>query len=239
MRYYVCSDVHGFYTLFIDALKKAGYFDDTEPHKLLLLGDVMDRGKEAIEIQNFILEQMEHDTVILIRGNHEDLFVDMIELRKGRTNFVDIWNGTSDTLDQLTGNTPKVPELTEIPLYKTIIPAMRNFYETSHYIFVHGYLPGLDCSDGYMIAEDWRNASARAWSQARWVNGIDASLTACPEKTVVCGHWHSSYGHALFENKGSEFQEDADFSPYFGKNLIAIDACTAHSRIVNCLVLED
>ena len=58
-------------------------------------------------------------------------------------------------------------------------------------------------------------------------------------KTIVCGHWHCSYGHREFEGNGSEFGEDADFSPYYGKGIIVLDACTAVSGKVNVIVLED
>ena len=42
-----------------------------------------------------------------------------------------------------------------------------------------------------------------------------------------------------YEHKGTEFGEDADFSPYYGPGIIAIDACTAFSGKSNCLVIED
>ena len=51
MRYYVVSDVHGFYTPLVTALKCTGFFEDTEPHKLLVLGDLFDRGSEAVKLQ--------------------------------------------------------------------------------------------------------------------------------------------------------------------------------------------
>ena len=70
-------------------------------------------------------------------------------------------------------------------------------------------------------------------------NGIDAAQTADENKTIVCGHWHTSYGHSKYEHKGTEFGEDADFSPYYGPGIIAIDACTAFSGKSNCLVIED
>ena len=47
MRYYVISDVHGYYTQMKSALEKAGFFSDTTPHKLVMLGDLFDRGHEA------------------------------------------------------------------------------------------------------------------------------------------------------------------------------------------------
>ena len=59
------------------------------------------------------------------------------------------------------------------------------------------------------------------------------------DKTILCGHWHSSYGHSRYEHKGSEFGLDADFSPYYGPGVIALDACTAFSRKINILTLED
>ena len=44
MRYFITADVHGFYTEFHKALDEAGYFTDPEPHKLIILGDLFDRG---------------------------------------------------------------------------------------------------------------------------------------------------------------------------------------------------
>ena len=44
---------------------------------------------------------------------------------------------------------------------------------------------------------------------------------------------------AEYEGKSSEFGPDADFSPYYGPGVIALDACTAHSGRINILTLED
>ena len=77
MKYYVAADVHGFYTILHDTLEREGCFSDPEPHRLILLGDCFDRGGEAEEMQRFLLELLEKDALILIRGNHEDLFVDL------------------------------------------------------------------------------------------------------------------------------------------------------------------
>ena len=76
---------------------------------------------------------------------------------------------------------------------------------------------------------------------ARWVNGMDAAKAGIIEegKTIVCGHWHCSYGHSEYEGIGSEFGPDADFDPYYGQGIIALDACTGYSKRVNVVVLED
>lgn len=77
------------------------------------------------------------------------------------------------------------------------------------------------------------------WEAARWYNGMDAARSVTVDKTVVCGHRTASYGHCMYERKGSEFGEDADFSPYYADDIIAIDACTAVSGKMNCIVIED
>jgi len=82
MKYYIAADIHGFYTEFHKALDEAGYFTDPEPHKLIILGDIFDRGQKAVEMQEFILQFMEQDAVILVRGNHEDLYEEMITINK-------------------------------------------------------------------------------------------------------------------------------------------------------------
>lgn len=58
-------------------------------------------------------------------------------------------------------------------------------------------------------------------------------------ENTVCGHWHCSFGHANYEGDGGEFDNNPNFSPYCGKGIIALDACTPVSHKVNCMVTED
>ena len=225
------------------------FFSDTTPHKLIMLGDLFDRGHEAKQLQQFILEQMEQDKIILIRGNHEDLFVELVTTDAGMPYSYHKSNGTYDTALQLTGFDPVMASIRhydfadaakDTPFYKEIIPAMLDYFETEHYVFTHGWIPSIPNRDkSYSYISSWREADREQWNQARWFNGMDAAQTADENKTIVCGHWHTSYGHSKYEHKGTEFGEDADFSPYYGPGIIAIDACTAFSGKVNCLVIED
>ena len=154
-----------------------------------------------------------------------------------------------DTALQLTGFDPVMASIRhydfadaakDTPFYKEIIPAMLDYFETEHYVFTHGWIPSIPNRDkSYSYISSWREADREQWNQARWFNGMDAAQTADENKTIVCGHWHTSYGHSKYEHKGTEFGEDADFSPYYGPGIIAIDACTAFSGKVNCLVIED
>ena len=248
MKYYVLSDIHGFYTLFRKTLRDAGYDDDPEEKKLLLLGDLFDRGAEAVELQRYILELMHSDSVILVKGNHEDLFQELVTTDHGRSLRHHVHNGTYDTLERLTGlrgygwraNQELARAGRETPLYTEIIPAMLDYYETRNYIFTHAWLPCESFYGSMVYDAAWREAGQEAWREARWLNPMDAVRTAQPEnKTVVCGHFHCSYGHFRYEGKGSEFGADADFSPYTAPGIIAIDACTAFSKRMNCVVLRD
>ena len=58
-------------------------------------------------------------------------------------------------------------------------------------------------------------------------------------KTIVCGHWHCSFGHSHYENDGGEFDNNPNFTPYYGDGIIALDACTVISKKVNCIIIED
>ena len=196
MKYYITADVHGFYTEFYKALNEAGYFTDPEQHKLVILGDIFDRGQEAIEMQQFILELMEQDAVILIRGNHEDLFAEMVTIDEGLPVRHHVSNGTYGTALQLTGfdaglaivrNLDFAAAAQDTPYYQQIIPAMVDYYETEHYVFVHGWIPSIQERDGrYSYRTNWREATPTEWRRARWINGMDALFEFFGRK--VCRH---------------------------------------------------
>lgn len=257
MKYYVVADVHGFFDQMKIALKAKGYFTDPVPHRLIICSDLFDRGKQARELEGFILDLLSRDEVILIRGNHEDLALDLLNgwMRGSYQQYHHRSNGTIDTVLQLTGNESaalyQAPvmvgrDFLHTPYIRTIIPAMRDYFETAHYIFVHGWIPCTTAKlssqqTEYVCMKDWRNADEKTWQNARWFNGMEAAHGGAtePGKTIVCGHWHSSFGHAYYEGMGSEFDDDADFTPYYSDGIIALDACTARSGMVNCIVLED
>lgn len=250
MRYYVLADVHGYYTKMINKLTEVGFFDDKEPHKLILCGDMMDRGKEACKMQEFMYKLLLEDKLIFIRGNHEDLMVKMLaefpermdDMLEGYTYHNS--NRTFDTAVQLAKmgkaairNKPDefIRRVKNSAFYKYLIPASINYFETPHYIFVHGWIP----REGAAYNPCWRAASDAEWSRARWHNGIECAMILDitePNKTIVCGHWHTSYGHYYF---GDPPKQQGNYTPFCRDTIIALDGCTALSGIVNCIVLED
>ena len=258
MKYYVVADPHGYYTYLHTALTEAGFFRETEPCKLVVCGDLLDRGEEARKMVELMEVLMAEDKLIYIRGNHEDLYVRCLsEIMDG--NFCTIAtgdskhyrNGTWNTMLQLVdidakeavGLGPAFAACArQTDFYQKLLPATVDYYETPNYVFCHGWIPVRLTENGCAYDENWRSASLDAWELARWRNGMEM---ACymnitePGKTVVCGHYHTSYGHTHIEKKGSEWGTDADHTPFYAPGIIALDSCAARSGFINCIVLED
>lgn len=245
-KLFVVSDTHSFYSELKFALDKAGFDENNENHWLIVCGDAFDRGEESLEMLHFL---MSLERKILVRGNHDNLLEDCCKRRYAFGH--DFSNGTAKTIYDIGGG-GDFDKCCDVTFAKTQAyrDSLVNFFETKNYIFVHGWIP---CEiqnmrlkpwhqefKEYAFNPDWRNANARAWESATWCNGVKQARLGIvePGKTIVCGHWHCSYGHSI-ENLISEFEEDAIWEPYYTEGCIAIDRCTAHTKEVNVLVLED
>lgn len=252
--FFVCSDIHSAYTPWTDALNKAGFNPNKYNHKIIVCGDLFDRMDESLQVYDFVKNMLEKDKLIYVRGNHESLMEECIE--RGYAANHDWHNGTSKSIIDLAPNAEKFYDACAV-VYEKMKPLWNkavNYFETKNYIFAHGWIP-LICKDNlpayytrnrkFEFNPDWRAAHASEWEQAIWLNGIDMARNGFvePGKTIVCGHWHCSYGHMLdsikTDNWISEFEDDAIWEPYYNDGIIAIDRCTAHTGKVNVLVLED
>lgn len=247
-RYFVMADIHGFYDEMQTALSTAG-FDRTNPnHIFVSCGDLLDRGRQPRECLQFVMS-LDPERRILVRGNHEDLMEEAIV--RGTFASYDTSNGTRFTVYDLVGHEADedidaLIKLRNNELYSSYIHECVNYGETENYIFVHGWIPcfanrKLSGMTYTPYGKDWRNARTRDWQETRWTNGMDAWDWGIvePNKTIVCGHWHSSWGHCYLHNDGAEFGKNSKFVPFIDKGIIAVDACTAYSGFCNCVVLDD
>ena len=222
MKLFVVSDIHGYADLLKNALADAGYDSSNKDHLLVCCGDLFDRGTQNLEVLKFF-ESI--DRKVVVKGNHEERLQEIIDT--GCLDEHDYTNGTVNTIQEFfgkysvfndkvdfSGKTSMVNRISEF------IGKMRDYFETEHYIFVHGWLPN---ENGHIIS-NWRNASKWQWYAARWtwwIKGIDMPGNE-ESKTIVCGH---------FPTLNSEIMIDDGF--------IAIDAGTDSRKKVNVLVLED
>lgn len=229
MKIFAVSDVHGFTSILRRNLSEVGFEVNNPNHLLVICGDLFDRGPEAKDMLKFIHEI---DNKIMVKGNHEDLMQDMI-IREYPL-FHDIQNKTYDTALQLAFDR-SLGDVNYTKLYgifDNLCSQMVDFYETKRYVFVHGWIPVTSAK------KDWRDSSL--WKKARWLNGMEMQMKGktLPDKTIVCGHWHCSWGNAIKFNV-SEFDDDAIWDPYTAPGIIAIDRCTAYTKEMNIIVLED
>lgn len=246
-KFYVISDVHGFYNEMREALDNAGFDQNDESSWIVVCGDCFDRGPQPVEVMRYL---MGLPRKVLVRGNHCDLLVECCE--RGEAWGHDISNGTAATIWQF-GNGHQHSDFVDCctkTLARThvFLDSMVDYFETKHYIFVHAWVP-LICNDTFPAhytkhkkfekMDNWREANKRQWKDARWGNPFDlAERGLLPDKTLVFGHWHASTGWAKAEGR-SEFGSDAKFDQFYGDGFIALDACVAHSGKINCVVLED
>lgn len=252
-KYFVVSDVHSFYSELMVALNEKGFEKDNKEHKLIVCGDLLDRGNETVQLFEFIKELNTQGRLIYIKGNHEDLLQQCMDSIKngqyiGRHHF---YNGTVKTICQFCGQSEwiiydptwrnKICETMQ-PILDFINENCVNYAEIGDYVFVHGWIPS------YEHLNNFRNANEDDWYQARWLNGMDMwrnPKNRVDGKTVVVGHYHCSWGWSHIRQKRKEFPQknqkgwEKSFEPFVDKGIIAIDACTAYSGIVNVLVVEE
>ena len=247
-KLFVVSDIHGFFDEFKTALDAAGFDENNEDHWLIVCGDCFDRGRQPKAVLMY-LQSLPRK--VLIRGNHEDLLVECCERKMAHS--YDFSNGTAMTIADL-GDRPgrgsdfsKCCERT-MDIVKPFLDSMVNYFETKRFIFVHAWVPvKVEEEPSFARAQrrnyaplmDWRKASEKEWRQSRWLNPFEMEERGLQtDKIIICGHWHCSAGWAR-EERRSERGTDACFEPYGGDGFVAIDACTAHSRRVNVLVMDE
>ncbi len=246
-KLFVVSDIHGHFKEMREALDNAGFDPNDENHWLISCGDHFDRGPHPAEVMRYLKSLPRK---VLVRGNHESLVMECCQ--RGYPCSHDFSNGTFNTICEL-GGAAEGRSFDECCIIaeqrvKSFIDGMVDYFETKNHIFVHSFVP-LKCNDDlpmyytrnrkFEIDPDWRYAHHSAWETARWGNPYElAEQGFLPDKTLVFGHYHTSWPRHKYEGK-PEFGEVADFSPYYGDGYIAIDACCAYSGKLNCIVIED
>lgn len=284
MRYFVVSDVHSFGHILSDTLSAGGFEIGNPEHKLIVCGDIFDRGPDTVFTYEY-LKALPKDQLILVRGNHELLYMEL--LKKPLPERFDYSNGTvrtfchiagfnTDILDrafiaeellaagnlnlttldkQYKANWRKVKQAVKKSEITKFIMSDRWqwYFETKDMVFVHSFVP-FKVRPGYefMLNDfgqppiefcdydpDWRKADEGAWQTASWGcpwQQFRAGLFKEEGKTLVCGHWHTS---DFFWQLDDIPIRQADSPIYNNHGLIGLDACTALSKRINLLIIDD
>lgn len=261
VKYFASGDIHSYFDNWMAYLNNAGFEIDNPEHKIIICGDLFDRGDQTVECFEFVKCLHLQDRLVYVRGNHEDLLFDCVRQIKRRFDIPrhHISNGTVKTVAHLADTNQydilcncydkKLFEERTQEVLEFIDKNTVDYFELGNYIFVHGWVP-CDSDDPNMyharksVTLADKNTWSDKWDAARWLNGMDCwNQGAQPEgKTVVCGHWHTSWGHCKFHGHTTEFPHIAikgaknSFKPFVEDGIIAIDGCTAYTGLVNVVV---
>lgn len=271
-KWFVVADVHSFFIELKTALGRGG-FDETNPHHYLIVcGDLFDRGPGTKDLLKFVRSL--GDRFIYIKGNHEDLLEDCVaDMISGRSvGRHHLSNGTAQTVADLcdlmywdVAASRRTEDINQMiytrtrPILDYIASKCVDYFELGDYIFVHGWVPtvnhNLSMFDNKPLTlaprewwDDQKDYEAHdLWKSSRWTNGMQAWKDGCviPGKTVVCGHWHCSWGWSHLRQQRKEWpdknQKDwqKSFEPFMDSGIVALDGCTAYSGKVNCIILEE
>ena len=257
-KYFVVSDIHSFYQPFVNGLLKKGFHINNKEHIIIVCGDIFDRGNDSKKIYSF-LKSIPLDRRILIRGNHEYLFIDL--LHKDFPDAYDYSNGTVKTLYDLTDS--KYSNWKDLVADKDLKAIEKwflsdewiNYYETNNYIFTHAFIPlKIDESSYYKhmyrvqteyltYNENWRESSPYEFENATWGCPWKLALAKLNKtnKTIICGHWHTADFFNNLKNIKKKYDVNENNPIFKSKKykLIGLDACTAATNKINVLVLNE
>lgn len=258
MKYFVVSDTHAHHTEMVDALDRAGFNPDDNKHFLIVVGDITDRGHEALKHILYLKDLVDRGKAAVLKGNHDNFIQGFLKNIDQSFNWMH--NGLNTTLDDIlhetksfetyciftnkSMNTTTFSEWQrigaakikkEFPWLLKWFQDLPNYYETKNYAFTHGIVN--------QNVEDWRNSD---WSDCHWARPEDYIDFHNPtNKHLVVGHLNASlmkwvrkyktvngYDTYVFEPE-NEIYYDSDIDTYF------LDSCTVLSKRVNVLVIED
>ncbi|MBU1145145.1 MAG: fructose-bisphosphatase class III [Firmicutes bacterium] len=232
---FVVSDIHGHFNELIVSLKNAGYDLNNPHHKLLVLGDLFDRGTQSKEVLEYLYSLSLDKKVEIIIGNHDLFLIDFLENQFQKTIFNIIHNGFLNTLESLSElelemdfKKEEISELirNKFPYLLNWLKSFPYFIEMNDYIFVHGGINGS--------MKNWRDTSLRdfVWS-------YEHELKSIPNKIVVAGHHRTASIRRPYESFAHLIDTNPEmFDILYEKGKILIDGFVEVSKKINVLIIE-
>ena len=103
-RIIAVGDIHGNFTRFRSLWDVLDY--EPERDLLIFLGDYIDRGSKSLQMLDWMMAHRS-ERVIVLRGNHEQMLLDVMNLDGGMQDWLDPCNGGDSTLDSLADDRKK------------------------------------------------------------------------------------------------------------------------------------
>jgi len=175
---FVIGDIHGCHDLLVRLIDKIRW--EPEWHRLIFLGDYIDRGKDPKGVVDYILELSRYGTVDCLLGNHESLFLNYLSTGDPR---LCLANGGLTTLNSynIKGFVPS--ELMIPPEHLEFYRRLKLYVELEDFLIVHaGLRPGVHFND--------QNPEDLLWIREKFIySDYDFG------KTIIFGHtpFHEPY----------------------------------------------
>lgn len=237
MKYFVMSDIHGHYKEMMKALKETDFDMNNPHHKLIINGDMFDRGNQSKEVFEFLYPLNQTEKAIILKGNHELFLEEFLNGDKKSVEFNCTYNGFKKTLLSFI---PDYDNISFVEAYKKLdkqYPYLKEwlfnlpfYFETKKYVITHA---GLDFSKGDFKLGNFKKA---VWTKPERFFEINLVKEFNFKKIVVVGHRFTcrlrSYFNLLDKDNNSIY--------YHGDNQkIGIDGGCYHSKRINVFEIDE
>lgn len=223
IRTIVISDLHGCYDEFNALLHKVKY--QSEQDQLILLGDYVDRGPRSKEVVDQIMQLHQDYGVVVLKGNHDQLFLDAILknedarwLRNGARQTLSSYCNLSyppEGLNQETYEEAKVLIKSHFSHHLEFLSSLPLYYETATHLFVHAGINPF-----------YANFRDQPEDDFIWIREMFHDQATNLDKIVVFGHTPTVHLH-----------ERADI--WFQNDKIGIDGACAYGKQLNALEINE
>lgn len=128
-RRLIIADIHGCKKTFVKLLKKINFSVHDE---LFILGDIINRGKDSSGVLNYIIKLKKTGyNILALRGNHEQMLLDIIENEPSRLHEYLIYQKSEDLLN----DKGKIKNK-----YLNFLKDLPYYFELDKFILVHAAL---------------------------------------------------------------------------------------------------
>lgn len=218
-RYYAIGDIHGrldLYEAMIAAIEGEIASAPALDHRIILLGDLVDRGPDSAGVVTRTRSWQQTRNVRVLAGNHEEMFLAAFQKPEALRHFLK--HGGRETVLSYGMSSRQLSELTLEEIFERLpqvvpqsardyIASFETMIRAGDYVFVHA---GIDPS---------RPLGEQKRSDLLWIRERFLSYEGPLEKVVV-------HGHTIFEHV-------MDCG-----NRIGIDTGAFRSGVLTALVLE-
>ena len=213
MTTYAIGDIYGMYNLLFDLANKIkeDMSQSDGPHKVIFLGDYVDRGPDSAGVIDFIKGKFFNPhKVVALMGNHEDMMLAGCNIKGFHGGEYWIPNGGTHTINSYGGNIHDIyPDhinwLKKLPLY----------HVDNKFLFVHA---GIDPFKKLTL----QSKNDLLWIRQPWLSYRGDYYGF----KVVHGHTPTTY-----LNKSTK--------PDVQTNSVCIDTGSSHSGILTAMVIPD